>query len=91
MNCKLKLTEKQKIATLRLQADFENYKRRVQIDKEAMINIEHKILFQIFYQLLITLKEQCKWKQTDEQTKSLLQGMEMVYRQIDRSVDKRRC
>ena len=37
-----KLTETEG-RTLRLQADFENYKRRVQMDKQAAENIEHKV------------------------------------------------
>ena len=56
-----KLTETEG-RTLRLQADFENYKRRVQMDKQAAEKYRAQSLVSDILPLLIILKEQCKWK-----------------------------
>ncbi|TWN86739.1 Protein GrpE [Bacillus paralicheniformis] len=67
---------------LRVQADFENYKRRARLDLEAAEKYRSQ---RIISDLLPALDNFERARQIDpdnEQTKSLLQGMEMVHRQI---------
>ena len=76
-----KLTETEG-RTLRLQADFENYKRRVQMDKQAAEKYRAQSLVSDILPALDNFERAMQVEATDEQTKSLLQGMEMVHRQL---------
>ncbi|RGO22405.1 nucleotide exchange factor GrpE [Bacillus cereus] len=67
---------------LRLQADFENYKRRVQMDKQAAEKYRAQSLVSDILPALDNFERAMQVEATDEQMKSLLQGMEMVYRQL---------
>lgn len=76
-----KLTETEG-RTLRLQADFENYKRRVQLDKQAAEKYRSQSLVSDILPALDNFERAMQVEASDEQMKSLLQGMEMVYRQL---------
>lgn len=82
-----KLTETES-RTLRLQADFENYKRRVQIDKQAAEKYRSQSLVLDILPALDNFERAMQVEATDEQMKSLLQGMEMVYRQLLEALTK---
>lgn len=82
-----KLTETES-RTLRLQADFENYKRRVQIDKQAAEKYKSQSLVLDILPALDNFERAMQVEATDEQMKSLLQGMEMVYRQLLEALTK---
>ncbi|HDX9626568.1 TPA: nucleotide exchange factor GrpE [Bacillus cereus] len=82
-----KLTETEG-RTLRLQADFENYKRRVQMDKQAAEKYRAQGLVSDILPALDNFERAMQVEATDEQTKSLLQGMEMVHRQLLEALTK---
>ncbi|PFJ16762.1 nucleotide exchange factor GrpE [Bacillus cereus] len=67
---------------LRLQADFENHKRHVQMDKQAAEKYRAQSLVSDILPALDNFERAMQVEATDEQMKSLLQGMEMVYRQL---------
>lgn len=73
---------------LRLQADFENYKRRVQLDKQAAEKYRAQSLVSDILPALDNFERAMQVEASDEQTKSLLQGMEMVYRQLLEALNK---
>ncbi|MCA1031811.1 nucleotide exchange factor GrpE [Bacillus timonensis] len=66
----------------RLHADFENYKRRVRLDKEASEKYRAQNLVTDLLPALDNFERALKMEVTDEKTKSILQGMEMVYRSL---------
>ncbi|PGO28438.1 nucleotide exchange factor GrpE [Bacillus cereus] len=82
-----KLTETEG-RTLRLQADFENHKRRVQMDKQAAEKYRAQSLVSDILPALDNFERAMQVETTDEQTKSLLQGMEMVHRQLLEALTK---
>lgn len=82
-----KLTETEG-RTLRLQADFENYKRRVQLDKRAAEKYRSQSLVSDILPALDNFERAMQVEASDEQMKSLLQGMEMVYRQLLEALTK---
>ncbi|WP_430696633.1 nucleotide exchange factor GrpE [Metabacillus mangrovi] len=67
---------------LRVQADFENYKRRARMDAEAAQKYRAQSLVSEILPALDNFERALKVEAADEQTKSLLQGMEMVHRQL---------
>lgn len=73
---------------LRLQADFENYKRRVQLDKQAAEKYRSQSLVSDILPALDNFERAMQVEANDEQMKSLLQGMEMVYRQLLEALTK---
>ncbi|WP_440602563.1 nucleotide exchange factor GrpE [Bacillus sp. GB_SG_008] len=73
---------------LRLQADFENYKRRVQLDKQAAEKYRSQSLVSDILPALDNFERAMQVEASDEQMKSLLQGMEMVYRQLLEALNK---
>ncbi|WP_353507085.1 MULTISPECIES: nucleotide exchange factor GrpE [unclassified Bacillus (in: firmicutes)] len=82
-----KLTETEG-RTLRLQADFENYKRRVQLDKQAAEKYRSQSLVSDILPALDNFERAMQVEANDEQMKSLLQGMDMVYRQLLEALTK---
>jgi molecular chaperone GrpE len=73
---------------LRLQADFDNYRRRVQLDKEAAEKYKAQSLVLDILPALDNFERAMKIEVQDEQMTSLLQGMEMVYRQLVEALSK---
>lgn len=73
---------------LRLQADFENYKRRVQLEKQAAEKYRSQSLVSDILPALDNFERAMQVEANDEQMKSLLQGMEMVYRQLQEALAK---
>lgn len=67
---------------LRAQADFENYRRRVRLDQEAAQKYRAQNLITDLLPALDNFERALQIKAEDDQTKSLLQGMDMVYRQL---------
>ncbi|MFX3623777.1 MAG: nucleotide exchange factor GrpE [Ectobacillus sp.] len=82
-----KLTETEN-RMLRLQADFDNYRRRVQLDREAAEKYRAQSLVSDILPALDNFERAMKVEVTEEQAKSLLQGMEMVYRQLVEALAK---
>ncbi|WP_105980300.1 nucleotide exchange factor GrpE [Bacillus paralicheniformis] len=67
---------------LRVQADFENYKRRARLDLEAAEKYRSQRIISDLLPALDNFERALQIDPDNEQTKSLLQGMEMVHRQI---------
>jgi molecular chaperone GrpE len=65
---------------LRLQADFDNYRRRQKIEMEANEKYRAQKLVEDLLPAVDNFERALKMEVENEQTKSLLQGMEMVYR-----------
>lgn len=67
---------------LRLQADFDNFRRRTRLDIEAGEKYRAQKLAVELLPALDNFERALKIEADNEQTKSLLQGMEMVYRSL---------
>jgi molecular chaperone GrpE len=66
----------------RLQADFENYKRRMRLDQEATVKYRAQNVISDLLPALDNFERALKVDATDDKTKSILQGMDMIYRGI---------
>lgn len=73
---------------LRLQADFENSRRRAKLDLEAAQKYRVQSLATDLLQALDNFERATKIEADNEQTKSLLQGMDMVYNGIVEALKK---
>ncbi|AZB43682.1 nucleotide exchange factor GrpE [Bacillus sp. FJAT-42376] len=67
---------------LRVQADFENFKRRSRMDAESAQKYRAQNLISEILPALDNFERALKVEASDDKTKSLLQGMEMVHRQL---------
>jgi molecular chaperone GrpE len=67
---------------LRLQADFDNFRRRTRLDSEASEKYRAQKLATNMLPALDNFERALKMDADNEQTKSLLQGMDMVYRSL---------
>ncbi|MFB7138592.1 nucleotide exchange factor GrpE [Gottfriedia sp. NPDC056225] len=73
---------------LRLHADFENYKRRALLDQQALMTYRAQSLVSDLLPVLDNFERALQVEATEEQTASLKQGMEMVYRLLVEAVKK---
>ncbi len=73
---------------LRLHADFENYKRRALLDQQSLMTYRAQNLVTDLLPVLDNFERALQVEATDEQTASLKQGMEMVYRLLIEAVKK---
>ncbi|WP_449620602.1 nucleotide exchange factor GrpE [Robertmurraya sp. Marseille-Q9965] len=67
---------------LRLQADFENSRRRARLDFEAAQKYRAQSLISDLLPVLDNFERALNVETDNEQTKSLLQGMEMIHRTL---------
>lgn len=67
---------------LRLQADFENSRRRARLDLEAAQKYRAQSLISDLLPVLDNFERALNVETDNEQTKSLLQGMEMIHRTL---------
>ena len=67
---------------LRLQADFDNFRRRTRIDLEASQKYRAQKLITDLLPAIDNFERAMKLEADNEQTKALLQGMDMVYRSL---------
>ncbi|MDQ6599715.1 nucleotide exchange factor GrpE [Bacillus salipaludis] len=67
---------------LRLQADFDNFRRRSRLDQEASEKYRAQKLITDLLPALDNFERAMKVEVDNEQAKSLLQGMDMIYRGI---------
>ena len=67
---------------LRLQADLENYRRRVRLDQEAAAKYRAQSLIENILPALDNFDRALNIEAKEEETKQLLKGVEMVYRQL---------
>ncbi|RFU71672.1 nucleotide exchange factor GrpE [Peribacillus saganii] len=73
---------------LRLHADFENSRRRARLDLEAAQKYRAQGLAGDLLQALDNFERATKIEADNEQTKTLLQGMDMVYKSILEALKK---
>jgi molecular chaperone GrpE len=73
---------------LRLQADFDNFRRRTRLDIEAGEKYKAQKLVTELLPVLDNFERGLKIEADNEQTKTLLQGMEMVYRSLVEALKK---
>ncbi|QOR68986.1 nucleotide exchange factor GrpE [Cytobacillus suaedae] len=64
----------------RVQADFENFKRRVRLDQEAAQKYRAQSLISDMLSSIDNFERAMKIDAEDDKMKTLLQGMDMVYR-----------
>lgn len=67
---------------LRLQADFDNFRRRTRLDLEASEKYRAQKLITDLLPALDNFERAMQIEADNEQTKALLQGMDMVYRNL---------
>jgi molecular chaperone GrpE len=67
---------------LRAQADFDNFKRRSRLDQEAAQKYRAQSLVSEMIPALDNFERALQIEADNDQTKSLLQGMNMVYNQL---------
>lgn len=67
---------------LRMQADYDNFRRRTQKEKESAAKYRSQILAEKLIPALDNFERGMMIDAQSEETKSLLQGMEIVYRQF---------
>ncbi|MBM7701466.1 nucleotide exchange factor GrpE [Metabacillus iocasae] len=79
--------EEQENRYLRLQADFDNFRRRVRLDAEAAEKYRAQSLVTDILPALDNF-ERALQVEANDQTKAVLQGMEMVHRQLVEALQK---
>ncbi|OOE13670.1 nucleotide exchange factor GrpE [Fictibacillus arsenicus] len=67
---------------LRLQADYDNFRRRTREEQAASLKYKSQSLVEQLLPALDNFERALKTEATNEQAKTLIQGMEMVYRQL---------
>ncbi|WP_462412270.1 nucleotide exchange factor GrpE [Neobacillus sp. Marseille-QA0830] len=73
---------------LRLQADFDNFRRRTRLDQEASEKYRAQKLVTDLLPAMDNFERALQIEADNEQAKSLLQGMEMVYRSLADALKK---
>ncbi|KAB7708720.1 nucleotide exchange factor GrpE [Bacillus aerolatus] len=73
---------------LRLRADFDNFRRRVQLEREASEKYRAQDLISDLLPLIDNFERALKVEATNEQTESVLQGVEMVYKGVLAALEK---
>ncbi|KKB36415.1 nucleotide exchange factor GrpE [Bacillus thermotolerans] len=73
---------------LRLRADFENFRRRVQLDREASEKYRAQSLITEILPLLDNFERALQVETDNEQAASVLQGVEMVYNGLVSALEK---
>jgi molecular chaperone GrpE len=71
---------------LRLQADFENSRRRSRLDYESALKYGSQSLISNFLPTLDNFERALNIEPENEQAKSILQGVEMVYKQLQQTL-----
>jgi molecular chaperone GrpE len=76
---------------LRLYADFENYRRRVLLDAEAAQKYRAQDIIKELLPALDNFERAMKVEATTDESKTLMQGIEMVYNQIKTALKNEGC
>lgn len=85
LNVKLEETNNR---LLRTQADFDNFRRRMNQEKESAAKYKSQSLAESLLPALDNFERALQVDAQSDETKSLLQGMEMVYRQLKEALEK---
>ncbi len=73
---------------LRLRADFDNFRRRINVRMKRRKNIVLKALITELLPALDNFERALNIEADNDQTKTLLQGMEMVHRSLVEAIKK---
>ncbi|BAB05064.1 nucleotide exchange factor GrpE [Halalkalibacterium halodurans] len=73
---------------LRIQADYDNFRRRQREEKEAAAKYRAQSLIEELLPALDNFERALLVEPEQEETKTLLKGMEMVYRQVSEALKK---
>lgn len=73
---------------LRLQADYDNFRRRTKLDLEANQKYRAQTIITDLLPVLDNFERALQTQVDQEQANSLLQGMEMVYRLLNEAIKK---
>ncbi|MED1205079.1 nucleotide exchange factor GrpE [Heyndrickxia acidicola] len=71
---------------IRLRADFDNFRRRMQLDREASEKYRAQALITNLLPAIDNFERAMQITPDNEQTKQLLQGVEMVYKSIQEAL-----
>lgn len=74
--------------SFRIRADFENYKRRVQLDKEADYKYRAQAVLSDILPVLDNFERALAVEVTTEEAASLVKGVDMVYRSLLEAVSR---
>lgn len=74
--------------SFRIRADFENYKRRVQLDKEADYKYRAQAVLTDILPVLDNFERALAVEVTTEEAESLAKGVDMVYRSLLEAVSR---
>lgn len=80
--------EKAESRTLRLQADYENFKRRTRLDQEAQVTYRAQQLVTELLPVLDNFERALQTEPTQDETKTLLSGVEMVCKSFIGALEK---
>lgn len=80
--------EEEQDKLIRLRADFENYKRRVQLDKAADYKYRAQSVLTDILPVLDNFERALAVETTSEEAASLVKGVDMVYRTLLEAVKK---
>jgi molecular chaperone GrpE len=73
---------------MRTQADFDNYRRRVKVEQETAAKYRAQSIIEELVPAIDNFERALAVELESDQAKSLLQGMEMVYRQLIEAITK---
>lgn len=73
---------------LRVQADYDNFRRRTRLESEAAAKYRSQSLIEELIPSIDNFDRALSVKVESDEAKSLLQGMEMVYRQLTDALQK---
>ncbi|WP_277587170.1 nucleotide exchange factor GrpE [Psychrobacillus antarcticus] len=80
--------EEEQDKLIRLRADFENYKRRVQLDKASDFKYRAQSVLTDILPVLDNIERALAVETTSEEAASLVKGVDMVYRTLLEAVKK---
>ncbi len=73
---------------LRLRADFDNFRRRTNVEREASEKFRSQSLITDILPALDNFERALKMDAQSDESKTILQGMEMVYRSLSEALQK---
>jgi len=74
--------EELKARYLRVQADFDNYRKRTKMEKEVAAKYRSQTLAELLLPVLDNFERALVVKTSNEESEAILKGVEMVYRQF---------
>ena len=80
--------EETKNRLLRVQADYENFRRRTKLEREAEAKYRAQRLVEELLPVIDNFERALSVEANDEQSKSILKGVEMVYNQLKEALSK---